>query len=571
MASWIVAASAAAGVVRTVVAVELSGELAPGEPPLTFAVFGDCGDRLEYNPPARVAAMVRRWDPDLILAAGDLNYGSTAVGHRDWDERIGLRYGSFILGRTDGRFRRQTSPDQRFFPVVGNHDTDVGGLGGGDVSGYVDYFVRNAPGFPDRLPAGSGVHTDQASYYDFRRGDAHFVMADSDRGRVDDDFAAAQRAWIRGVLEASDARWKFVVFHHPAWSSDNVHGSQLWMRGPDDGAYLDAADAVFAAHAHVYERLDIRGTPFFTCGAGGRSFYDFRETLRPESLAQYKEFHGALRARVGAAGVRFEFLSLDDGAWGQHGGRVIDALDLGEFTAVRNEDARWFTAVAGQRLAVEGFVEGGTDAVVELVDSGGVSVASWAPDPGAAEGTLVPIDLGHEVVERPGRWRLRIRATGARGGAYQFGLAAEPALPASPVEAWRVRWFGFAPDAGVAGDLDDPDGDRADNLLEYTFGTDPTHPGSLPSFSAEVLDRVVILRFRLLEGVRDDLEYRLEWLQPGAAQWVVVTGKFAGQPWSAERTVPYEIPDAGGGEGVVLETVRGRYPLSGYRLRVIRR
>ncbi|MGC9452446.1 MAG: FG-GAP-like repeat-containing protein, partial [Oceanipulchritudo sp.] len=53
----------------------------------------------------------------------------------------------------------------------------------------------------------------------------------------------------------------------------------------------------------------------------------------------------------------------------------------------------------------------------------------------------------------------------------------------SPAELWRLEWFGFSANAGVAADDVDFDGDGLVNLLERAFGSDPTVPevmGILP-------------------------------------------------------------------------------------------
>ena len=48
------------------------------------------------------------------------------------------------------------------------------------------------------------------------------------------------------------------------------------------------------------------------------------------------------------------------------------------------------------------------------------------------------------------------------------------ARTATPIETWRVAHFGFADNAGVGGDLADPEGDGLQNLLEYALGGIPT-------------------------------------------------------------------------------------------------
>jgi len=55
--------------------------------------------------------------------------------------------------------------------------------------------------------------------------------------------------------------------------------------------------------------------------------------------------------------------------------------------------------------------------------------------------------------------------------------------PVIPIDSWRSAHFGAsAANPDVAGDSADPDGDGANNLLEYTRGTDPLAADPLPAF-----------------------------------------------------------------------------------------
>ncbi len=521
---------------------EVSGTLTgPGVEPVVFAVFGDCGPVLTSPNPELVGAMVKGWEPDFIVAAGDLNYGFTALGNVDWDERVGLRYGEFILGREDHKYSRQTSPRQRFFPVVGNHDTSVGGLGGGSVHGYVDYFVRNAPGYPDRLPTGSGAHTGEVSYYEFDWGeDIHFVMADSDRGRVDPDFAVAQNEWIGRALENSTARWNFVVFHHPAWSSDRVHGSQQWMQGP----HLAMADAVFAAHAHVYERLEVDGTPFFTCGLGGRSIYGLAAEPLPETRFRFNQTNGALRVKVSDGGVLCEFMSIGDGALGMNGGVRVDAHVIGDYVPVNRVDEHAVAVVAGQELVVEGAVAGELKGVVEWVAPGGEVVAEAVVDAAVGGGAVA---LTHRA-EESGEFVLRVRATGEGPGDYTLSVWQTPDLPEDPVEVWRAQWFGFDSDAGISGDFADPDGDGQVNLIECAVGSDPNRANGGPPQRVDRYSDASIGTFQLWHGMRAGLVYAvLVANRPDAEQWSVVGVRGAGGQWGGNSLMTEQPAQDGRG------------------------
>ena len=301
-----------------------------------FAVIGDWGSssiNADY-----VANMIKHedWDVDLILTTGDNNYGQIDLGHSNWESLVGARYGAFIQRRSDGKYQLQTSDVQRFFPTVGNHDSTADGTGqiglsGGIIPGYIDYFVTN-PSAGDRLGPGNGRHLETESFYDYRWGPIHFFAVDSDHARVDAASMAAQQSWLQTTMAASDATWKFVYFHHSPYSSSAVHGDDPAMQW-DFAAW--GADAVLSGHDHIYERIigPQDGLPYFVSGLGGRQFYPLGIPTAGSQF-RYSGNYGAMRVTVDGDEASFEFLSIDDGANGHNGGKLIDTFavthDTGE-------------------------------------------------------------------------------------------------------------------------------------------------------------------------------------------------------------------------------------------------
>jgi len=299
---------------------------------VTFAVLGDYGDNSADE--AAVADMVKSWSPDLILTTGDNNYGSLDPGSLDWSRNVGFYYGDYIQSRSDGKYVGQTGSEQRFFPSVGNHDSDdgggIGGGSGGDLTGYLDYFNEDPAG--DRLPA--GVHTKDNSYYDFEWGPIRFFSIDSDAARVSNSSRAAQQEWLEQGLANSTSEWNFVFFHHSPFSSSGVHGSDPTMQW----AFAEwGADAIFSGHDHTYERIIQDEIPYFVTGLGGRSIYPF-STPVAGSEARYNDDYGAMRVTVDDDRATFEFLAVTGSEVtdtyvidrGPDSGAVVDALRITE-------------------------------------------------------------------------------------------------------------------------------------------------------------------------------------------------------------------------------------------------
>jgi hypothetical protein len=271
--------------------------VAPGTPDdpegtMTFAVIGDYGNGSAAE--KAVSEMVHGWKPDFIVTAGDNNYPEGSAG--TIDTNIGGFYSDYIADYRGGF--GSGALENRFYPATGNHDWEDENL-----EAYLNYFT---------LP-------DSERYYTVRRGDVALFILDSDPRDPDGtDAGSVQAEWTRNAMEQSDAKWKFVFFHHPPYSSCSVHKPSTWMRWPFKEW---GADAVFTGHCHTYERLEIDGLPYFINGLGGASKYDFGPAA-DGSLVRYAAAHGAQRVRVRDDSVVVEFFSLEDTS------RPFDTIEL---------------------------------------------------------------------------------------------------------------------------------------------------------------------------------------------------------------------------------------------------
>jgi hypothetical protein len=228
--------------------------------------------------------MVTGWSPDLVLTVGDDNYPAGAA--ETIDRNIGKYYAAFI-----SPYRGAFGPGggaNRFFPTLGNHDWGTPG-----AQPYLDYF---------ELPGNE-------RYYELERGGVALFFLDSDRHEPDGVASdSVQARWLRDALARSTAQHKWVLFHHPPYSS-GPHGSTAELQWPFRAW---GATAVFSGHDHDYERLEIGGMPYAVVGTGGMGLYRFRDPLA-ESRVRIADQHGALRVDVTRAGVEAEFVSARDG------------------------------------------------------------------------------------------------------------------------------------------------------------------------------------------------------------------------------------------------------------------
>ncbi len=245
-------------------------------PVLRLAVIGDFG--LAGQPLADVADRVLGWQPDYILTTGDNNYPD---GEQETiDANVGQYFHSYIFPYM-GSYG-EGAIENRFFPVLGNHDWNTPG-----AQPYLDYFT---------LPGNE-------RYYDVPLGAVHLFMLDSDSREPDGvGRSGAQAAWLQQAMAASTAPWKLVIMHHPPFSS-GYHGPVDWMEWP----FAEwGASAVLAGHDHTYERLQIDGIPYFINGLGGGPIYAFN-VIDEASQVRYNEDYGAMLIDATPSEITFTF------------------------------------------------------------------------------------------------------------------------------------------------------------------------------------------------------------------------------------------------------------------------
>jgi len=245
---------------------------APAGQRFTFLVFGDSGmgsraqyllarDMLASQPP-----------PDFILHTGDIVY---PAGERKlYEERFFAPYRALLASIP-------------LWPCLGNHDVQDDGT----APAYEEIFVVPENG-PAGLPPKHNYWFDHAS--------CRVAVIDSN---ADEKTLRGHVApWIRSVLAPTDARWKFVVLHHPPYTAGKY---------PPDATIQDTlvpifedtgVDLVFSGHDHNYQRTHPlrggqvvepgNGIVYIVTGAGGAKLYDLRRPdQRPTWIAAAADQH----------------------------------------------------------------------------------------------------------------------------------------------------------------------------------------------------------------------------------------------------------------------------------------
>lgn len=186
--------------------------------PFSFIYMGDAQNGLDRWGLLVTNAFQARPDAAFYLMAGDLvNRGAE---RDDWDS---------LFHHAQGIYNRR-----QLVPVIGNHECQ-----GGQPRLYLQFFDLPRNGPPNLEP--------ERAYW-FEYSNALFVVLDSNLP------PQSQVSWLERTLARSRATWKFVSYHHPAYSSapkrDNREIRKLWTR-VFDKYHVDLA---LQGHDHAYLR-----------------------------------------------------------------------------------------------------------------------------------------------------------------------------------------------------------------------------------------------------------------------------------------------------------------------------
>ena len=187
-----------------------------------FALIGD-SQKNSRTPWAweRIANLVWQDRPNFVVHVGDI----VDDGNRltDWTEHF-FPGGNILMSKTS------------MYTALGNHENDS--------DYYYQYFHNPPPEY----------------YYTFYYGNAQFFIVDTNRDVTE---GSEQYTWLEWELAKSTATWKFVLHHHPPYSSEeNDHGDG-WKEKSTQGTHARnlvplyeqyGVDFNLFGHTHVYER-----------------------------------------------------------------------------------------------------------------------------------------------------------------------------------------------------------------------------------------------------------------------------------------------------------------------------
>ena len=291
--------------------------------PYTFVAFGDCAAGTPDQRAVAYQAYLKH--PDFLFIAGDIVYTRGRIS--EYREKYFPVYNADAASSDGGApLLRSTL----FIAAPGNHDIATRDLATTpDALAYFYYWTQPLNGLPvpetlqgepaalDAFRKAAGPNFPRMVNFSFDYGNSHWVVLDSNP--YVDAAAPELTKWVEDDFKAAkDARWKFVAFHHPGFSSSRTHFEEQQMRAMASVFEKSKVDLVFAGHVHNYQRsyplyfrpgekrgraidgvwrLDTRfdgkthtrpdGIIYLVTGGGGAKLYNPEQQADPKSWQEF--------------------------------------------------------------------------------------------------------------------------------------------------------------------------------------------------------------------------------------------------------------------------------------------
>ncbi len=224
---------------------------------------------------AAVAHLLHSLDPDLTVLLGDLVYN-----HGRFSEYLEDFFPCFNADQDDPAIGAPLMRSRLVTADIGNHDVSVpkkvrGNAGTKTGKKHLDVFAyRLLWEHPDNGPVGSLkkstiADADEGKYklslaiaksgtlrktnFAYYFGNCFWLHLDGNP-YVDWNSPKLRRWVCNRLTEASDAAWKFVVIHQPAFTCDVAYRTQQRSRLLCEIFQACGVDIVFSGHAHMFER-----------------------------------------------------------------------------------------------------------------------------------------------------------------------------------------------------------------------------------------------------------------------------------------------------------------------------
>lgn len=228
------------------------------------AISGDMG--AGTNTSKKIAFEINKAKPDMVAIAGDIVYNRGLIS--EYKTKFWPVYNKDIADTLGAPLMRSIP----FVAAVGNHDALTRDLNSfPDALAYYHFWDQPLNGPIGKeggtfVPTLLGSDANKKAFYDgagekyprmtnfsFDHGNAHWTVIDSDP-YVDWTDSTLRNWLVKDLSAASNATWRFVLFHHPGFNSSRAHYEDQQMRLISPILEKGKVDIVFAGHVHNYQR-----------------------------------------------------------------------------------------------------------------------------------------------------------------------------------------------------------------------------------------------------------------------------------------------------------------------------
>lgn len=199
---------------------------------------------------------------------------------------------------------------EKSYAAPGNHEYVTK-----NAEGYFGYWNGSASSSKQAGDRGKG-------YYSFDLGSWHAVALNSNCKEVSGcDKNSEQGKWLAADLNTHKNRCTLAFWHHPHFSSGRYKGGGFT---PDfwDLLYSAHADVVLNGHDHLYERFakqtpggkpdPVYGIRQFTVGTGGKTLYEFKDTLLENHQTGSDDKFGYLTLQLYQSGYSWSYKTISE-------------------------------------------------------------------------------------------------------------------------------------------------------------------------------------------------------------------------------------------------------------------
>jgi predicted phosphodiesterase len=237
-----------------------------------FVAIGDIGALTKDQ--KKLASIMYKLDPDYIAVPGDIVYNSGLIN--DYTEKFWPIYNADQADSVGAPLMRKIP----FIASVGNHDAEDRDMDKTPSAlSYYYFWEQPLNGFTlkegsSMVPLLKGSEENKNAFYtaagkaypsmsnfSYNYANAHWTVIDADNYVDWTDTTLLN--WVKNdLLNSSDVKWHFVLFHHPGFNSSREHFEQQQMRLLAPIFEVGKVDVVFNGHVHNYQRsFPLKFTP----------------------------------------------------------------------------------------------------------------------------------------------------------------------------------------------------------------------------------------------------------------------------------------------------------------------